>query len=395
MLTCAFVGTNQYDLDLKEKIQAAVKSIIEKNDEVEFLFYRRTEDFYLLCFMAVLKAKQMFPRKKITMTLIVEQGKTEDCFLMTKLRKLPRWAFDKITPVRQSPEDMKPSASPWKKIEREMVIRSDYVIACCYPELHDSEYELFKYTLRQRHVSVINLVNAETTDIIKEAIKTLPSIERSIVEKINEGCTYRAVASEAGISTAAIRTKEGRGRKRLRARAKEYLKKEQIKQEPMESTTCSIIFPGGPTAEPDEIITRFRQITDILIDKMGVSKFVIEQSNCPSRCMSVLFYKDNLELTVVTHYINQAGKDLDEIEKRYLPPFTKFINIDPGVKPLWARYLRGIQAMLEHSEYVVCNLGGTSTMSDRISRRIEKQRGITVIDLGKSPCVIEPPLTDQ
>ena len=290
---------------------------------------------------------------------------------------------------------MKPSASPWKKVERKMVIQSDYVIACCYPELHDSEYELFRYTMHRRHVSVLNLLNAETTDFIKDATKKLPPIERSIVEKINEGCTYRAVASAAGISIAAIRTKESRGRKRLRERTRERLKQEQIKQGPMAPKLCSIILPGGPTSEPDEIKKRFQQIADILIDIMGVSAFMIEQSNCPSRCMSLLFQKEELELAVVTHYSEQAVTDWDAIEKRYIPPFTKVLNIDPGVKPVWARYLRGIQAMLERSEYVICNLDGTSTISDRISRRIEKQKGITVIDLGKSPCVTDPLQPDE
>ena len=86
MITCTFVGTNQYDLDLKKKIDEAVKTIISKGDEIEFLLYRRIEVFYQLCFMAVLRAKHLFPHKKIPMTLIVEQGKTEDGLRMIKLR---------------------------------------------------------------------------------------------------------------------------------------------------------------------------------------------------------------------------------------------------------------------------------------------------------------------
>lgn len=130
----------------------------------------------------------------------------------------------------------------------------------------------------------------------------------------------------------------------------------------------------------------------MLIGFKGVSAFMIEQSNCPSKYMNRLLYRDGLEVTIVTHYPEQAKYNWAEVEKRYVPPFTRVWNVDTEVTRLWARYLRAIKAMLKRSNYVICNLSIESPIAERIRQYIKKQKELTVIDLGQTPYTTEPQL---
>lgn len=181
MITCTFVGTARYDLDLGERIQAALKLVISKGENIEFFFYRKTEEFYHICLFEVLKAKHLYPRKKITVTLFVKEGDKDTCSPCMRQYELPKCVFDKIIPVRFGRENKASALYPWKIIERNMVRQSDYVIACSYPELHDGEHELFGYSAHQRNVHVINLLNEETSGFIRDCVKGLPAKELAVV----------------------------------------------------------------------------------------------------------------------------------------------------------------------------------------------------------------------
>lgn len=382
MITCTFIGADQYDLDLYEKIEAAVKDMVSKADEIEFLFYRRTEIFYHLCFWAVLKAKSLFPHKKIIMTLIMKNHDSKEEPFLEKWAKLPIWAFDQIVPVIPSPAE-RPVASIWSKIERSMIRRSDYVIASCYPELHGSDYRLLEFARNRRHVRTLNLLNDKTTDYIRAAIKTLPTSEREIIEKINAGHHYTSLAQSAGISVTAIHTKESRGHWKLRKLLAERLEQARIKQGPAPHGICGVLISNGITAQRDEVRNRLYEISNYLMKSIGISAFMMEQNDLLSYNMDPLSrFRDDFELTVVTHD--------STLQKRYDYSYIKQLPIDSEVKPMWARYFRGIQEILKRSEYMICYFSGSTAMDLRIRRRMEKQKGLMIIDLGNTPHIADP-----
>lgn len=387
MVTCMFIGSSQFDFDLYEKIQTAVEKVISKDDEIEFLFYRKAMKFHCLCFLAVLKAKHQFSNKKITITLIATDI-NEERLTETKLLGPPIWAFDKIAPILNT-KDIKQTANLWNKIERKMVRESNYVIACCYPELRDIQYNLYTYALSQQHNLVFNLIDEKTTEFIQETIKTLPQDERFILEQINAGCTFASMAKNTGISASTIKFKDGRGRKRLRYSVINQLKKEQIDHGEMVSKVCSIISLNESANEPNETTIRFQEIINFLAKSINVTAFMLR----PNDIISIkkrFPNRENLELTIVTHF----HEDIGAIQKRYVPPFAKILNMVTEVKPVWARDLFCIKAMIAQSEYVICSLGEKSAMSDYITRHLKTQKGIAVLDLEKSPYISKQLMID-
>lgn len=385
MITCTFIGSKQYDFNLYDKIQEAVENLISKDNEIEFLFYRKTLKFYQFCFLAVLKSKYQFPNKKITLTLITDDIEEEKLLEINSLG-LPTWAFDKFTPILLSKKSQDWPICLWNRIERKMVQKSNFVIAYCYPQLHDVEYSLYKYALNQKQVIVSNLIEKKTTNFISESIKTLPYNDRNILEQIDAGCTYAALARGSNVSISAIKQIDSHGRQRLRNRIKRQFQQDKKEHSEMSLKVCSIISINKYSYDTYEINRKFNATINYLTEIADVSTFMINKGDCLA--MKTLFSnKANLELCIVTHLREDADIDWNAIQKQYIPPFTKVINIDSNLKPMWARYLFSIKTMIAQSDYVICNLNGSSAMNDRIRRHIKKQKGVTVIDISQSPYI--------
>ena len=382
VVKCTFIGTRQYDLDLYGKIQAAVKKVLSKGEETEFLFYQTTGEFHALCFAALLEAKPRYPNKKVTAALVGRQGVKEG---------IPSFLFDKTIPAAPGTESVRQSARRWKQTAREIIRGADYVIACCYPELRGREYELLRYAAHQRGVSVLNLLDAQTTEFLRKQIESLPSVERSIVEAVDAGCSYSALARTMGISAAAVRARDGRSRRRLRACAVERMEGRRMERGPAAPLVCSIILPGRRGGELEEQKNRLRQAMGFLVRRLDVSTFLVEQSNCPMWGFSQPHEGGmRVELVVVTHYTLRDEVDWDAVRRRYLPPFTDLMNIDPETNIRWVRYLRTVKAMLARSAFVICNVAGASPCDGRIRRCIERRRGIKILDIGRPQDIARP-----
>lgn len=388
MTTCTFVGSEVYDLDLYERLQGAVEEAVREAEEVEFLFYRRGAAFSHLCYMAALRAKRLYPRKKISLTLLVRAGeaKTEDLYGWM-WRELPCWAFDRVAPVRMEPGEAERSACPWKRIERWMVRRSDVVIGSCYAGLRDGGYELLRYAAHRRNVRTVNLACGETESFIREAVQKLPPAERSIVEQIDAGRTFRAIAQEAGVSPAAIHVKADRGRRRLRKMAGERLKRMRGKRKADVPAVCGVLLPDGVMGGE-----RFRQMAEILAVDLDVRAFMTLRGSCAPERMFSRFHGRALEWTVVTHDPELAREAEDARAGQSALSPVRYLYVEAEGKPAWARTLRAVRAVLERCDYLICDMRALPGV--RVRRSVEGQRGVTVIDLGNAPRVLEPRAMD-
>lgn len=211
------------------------------------------------------------------------------------------------------------------------------------------------------------------------------------MEAIDAGCPYAALARAVGISAAAVRARDGGSRRRLRADTLERLERGQMERCPAAPLVCSIILLGRRGGELEEQKNRLRQAVGFLMRRLGVSTFLVEQSNSPMWGFSQVHEGGmQLELVVVTHYAPQDGVDWDAVRRRYLPPFTDVINIDPETNIRWVRYLRTVKTMLARSAFVICNLDGASPGEARIRRCIERRRGVKMLDIGRSQDMARP-----
>lgn len=384
MTTCTFIGSNQYDLNLYERIQIAVKDIVSKENEIEFLFYRRTMKFYHFCFLAVLKMKHQFPNKSITLTLFTNDIKEENPIGIKPIWP-PTWAFDKIIPISFNDNTIK-SGCIWNKIERKIIQECNYVIANCYPELHGIEYNLFKYASNQTHIFISNITEKETIDFIKETINKLSFDERHILEQIDAGCTYTDLAKNMCMSKYLVKAENYRVRKYLRNHVMKRFQEYNVHSE-SPSNICSIISLNKSSSESYEIHRRLQTIIDFLTESINITTFMIMPTDFLA--MNKLSKKEsNLELIIVTHSSEPIELDSGYIQKQHhVPPYAKMMYIDTELKPMWARDLFITKSMIAQSDYVICNLNGTPAMNDRIRRYIVKQKNIAVIDLQKTPYI--------
>lgn len=378
-----FIGSSIYDPNLYEDIQREVENVIAKDNEIEFLFSRRALEFYYLSFWAVLKSKHQYPDKKITMTLIT-MDKYEEKLLSSGIRLfgIPTWIFDKIIPV---PNAEKQSVKYWNKLERKMVCRSNYIITHCYPEFHSIEYNLFKYSMNQKNVTVTNLLSDETQNCINKTIKLLSKSERLILEQINSGYTYASLARDANVPVSTIKAKYHNGRKLLKLQVLNNLHLEQIEHKKTIPGKCSIILPDCPINESDTVRLRLQEIIHFLTTGMDVTSFMITPCNCLTYVKDLFINASKINLTIITSFTEQAKSEFNMNNKQYFSAFAKVQNINYNVKSNWARYLFSIKSMIEQSEYIICNLSDTTHLENRIKRYINKQKNITVINLGNSP----------
>lgn len=387
MITCMFIGSYVYDLNLYEKLQTAVGNVIAKDNAIEFLFSRRSIEFYYLSFWVVLKSKCQFPNKKITMTLITKDNYEENLLQSgIKLFGIPVWAFDKIISISLDKEQ---PLKQWNKLERKMICESNYVITHCYSELHGVEYNLLKFVMNQRNLIVINILNRETADFINETIKMLPSNNRLILEQINLGHTYVSLARATNVSISSLKTNDYNCRKHIRSQILNKLKLEQIEQKKILSGKCSIILPDSSTNKLDTIRLRLKESIRFLIESMNVTSFMITPSDCLNYINHLFSNRKELDLTVVTCFLEHNEEEQNPINMYQIPRFAEIQNINYNVKSKWARYLFSIKTMIAQSEYVICNFSGTTPLEDQIRSYIKKQNDITVIDLGKSSYTTE------
>lgn len=190
---------------------------------------------------------------------------------------------------------------------------------------------------------------------------------------------------------AAVRARDGRSRRRLRAGAVERMEGGRMERGPAAPLVCSIILLGRRGGELEEQKNRLRQAMGFLARRLGVSTFLVEQSNSPMWGFSQPHEGGmRVELVVVTHYTLRDEVDWDAVRRRYLPPFTDLMNIDPETNIRWVRYLRTVKAMLARSAFVICNVAGASPCDGRIRRCIERRRGIKILDIGRPQDMARP-----
>ncbi len=147
---------------------------------------------------------------------------------------------------------------------------------------------------------------------------------------------------------------------------------------------CSIFSLGKPTYES---ISAFEQTIAFLAEDYLVQNFFITLESCyPEYCEKLkklqTIYNIDTKITVITHYpeeINQTSSSFFDV---FL--FCDNVeNIDTKAKNLRSQNIRVIKALIDRSDFCVCNLDKT-IFAEKIRKYVSQKPKATLLDLSIS-----------
>lgn len=380
MAICSFLGYGDvYDTNLLLDIRLAVEKVLVQGEIIEFQFFCQGR-FYNLCLAAALEAKQRHPGR-VTLTLILDKDHMETTNFLgfnTAMQDV-QILFDKIIPL-DLPEDLSKYHAARNKALRSFILNADYVISYYYTELRGEWARL--QTAMRKSVKVIELSRDETNAYIKDCIEKLPERQSAVIRKINAGESYSSVGRAAGVTSNAIHEKDFRGRKRLRAYARDRLKRELAAQGPVSPVSCSLMLSGPP-----DRWGLCRTAVWFLIKNLGVTQFFVEHINGTADYtdqIAQICHSQNVQITVYSH-LTESGES--EWREYYQQSNFDVIHVDSAAKTVQARISEAELKMLGRSEYVIYDSTKEAVLVERIQKQIAKFRHLKVFDIGHTPCI--------
>ncbi len=147
---------------------------------------------------------------------------------------------------------------------------------------------------------------------------------------------------------------------------------------------CSIFSLGKATCES---ISAFEQTITSLVEDCLVQNFFITLESCyPEYCEKLKklqsTYDKNIKITVITHY----PENIDQTNSNFFDAFLfgdNIENIDTKAKNFRTQNLRVIKALIDRSDFCICNLDVT-IFSDKIRKYVGQKPKVTLLDLSVS-----------
>ena len=370
MLTCSFLGHSKlYDPNIKiyGNLNLTIRKLIMNHDEIEFLIYQmgtyHMGEFYNLCLAAIMEAKQRYPVKKFIFTKIKDPKIGND--LCEKGKVIPDYFYDKtIAPFDNY------TTIHLKQILRWIISKSHLLLCYIYKDFYDynSEYEY----AQKNNLTIFNMIDTDTEEYITRSINLLSEREQFIINKMNNGHSFRAIGELYKISGTAIRQSNLKARFKLKKFALDKL--QQNANEPYHPVVCGILLLTLPTAD---IIKAVNQTCYFLIQQYNVSVFLIEQKDFHQ--MPTIIWQDiikrnpSIRFKIITHYSREIQLEWGA------PPFNDILNIDPQMIQ-WTS-LKAVKYLLNNADFLVCHLDPKSPLSENIKKHIQKTEQLKVFNI--------------
>lgn len=149
------------------------------------------------------------------------------------------------------------------------------------------------------------------------------------------------------------------------------------------SLVCSIFSLG--TITPEAVIS-FSQAVRLLVDVYSVQNFFITLESCYPEYLEVLkefqnAYSKKLKITLITHYPPETNLT-HSIFFGIFPPCNHIENIDTKAKKLRTQNIRVIKALMNRSDFCICNLDKT-IFTDTIKRYAREAKQIEILDVSR------------
>ena len=282
MAVCSFLGHNGgydkegiYDVDIQDRLRAAVDRVVNKNNTVEFLMYQRGP-FFDRCLLAVLEAKTRYPGK-VTVSVVVD-GETKIG------HDYPPCIVDKMVPLPLALPVGNNVAQSYKSAVRFLIQQSTHLISCLYEPLLDTENLLLYSARRKKDLEIIDISNEQTVEAILEFATQLPDKEQLVFQKLNGGCTLKEAGALLGVGPERVRQiKVAAFHKLRKALEHRYYWAEKERNPP--ALTCCIVSTGTATYER---LRMFEKLLRFIMERYGIIQFYITGDLCHSPYLYVL-----------------------------------------------------------------------------------------------------------
>lgn len=201
----------------------------------------------------------------------------------------------------------------------------------------------------------------------------------------NNGQTPKEIGKLLGIPDSTVRNISKCACRNLK-RSTAVRLQHMLRQTSQPPVVCSIFAMGTATCET---LSSFEQAALFLIKTYYVTQFHVASEYCYSEYMSVLnrisqsYPHRNIQITAITHYPEITTDDWRNISSRFIPPCHSVKNINTHAKRIRAKVLRTTKAMIEQSDFCICNLFQDS-LAENIKKHLSKVKGTKVFDISKT-----------
>jgi len=387
MIICTFLGhVNLYDSNIYQKLVETIQRIVKAHDEIEFIFSTTYGGFYKICLMAAYHAKQCYPQKKITTTVLVNSPNQAE--VITELKQgsvdFPPYLIDRVVsaPPNLAPKNKQDFSLSYKKMVRWLLCRSTYLVTYLYPAFCEPEMRHVLYA-KKRGVKILDITNKSTEETIKNGLSLLSEEEQFIIQELLDGGSFAEIGRHLGVAGASINQRAHLAARSLRRYAETKLLQE-YKEGTSNPLTCSI-FSMGPATYKSVIL--FKREISLLLDKFHVRQFYIASEYIDSEYMyelqrySKTFRYSDMEIVVTTHYPKMTIAEWKNIETQISPVCHRIKNIEIQGKNTRSQIWQATKAMIEQSDFCICNLS-ISSRSKSITKYAQKAKK-TVLDISK------------
>ena len=374
MAICSFLGHAElYDVDIEDRLQAAVDRIVTENDTVEFLLHDHRE-FYNQCLLAAMRARARNPQK-VTITLV--------CDSMIKCHRIaPLYVADRVFVLPKASYKSKDPTLSFKRLVRWVIQNSTHLIRYVYKEF-DSQVNYFLNLASNQPLKIFPVTSEDTRQTIIEFYKNLSDRDRLVFERAAEGLPQNKIAENLNISSSRVSQILHYGFRTIHKDLKRryYIKRATAGERRVRS--CSIFSTGEVT---DEILSIYKTLISFLITRCDVAYFYIEYTYSNTLCSVIKEEADRHphHITVVT----DSEEYLEPIEERkdiasaFHPPYDALeciaqLEYDSISKPFVL-----LSNMIDRSDFCICDLSA-SNYGDAIEEYISQTKRVVLLDIGK------------
>lgn len=303
MAVCTFLGhETMYEEDLPGRIQRAVDAVIEKYETVDFWFWR-PGPFYAQCHMAVMRAKQRCPDKRITVSVVMDRAACQAFMAQTEpaYAQMPRGMVDRViaAPEFTAAQGGTHALTIGKKINRWVMRKAACVIAYLYEALHAPEQGLYGAAQRAG-ARMVDVTAPETAAFFEQCIERLDGTEKQIFEGYRQRRTLGQIGAALGVSGTRIQ-------QMTRTVCVQWMQAALACRRSMNETggmgapACSVFGMGEATYWS---MAALEQAARYLVRQFGVQVFYVPAQECSCGYLYVLRavtqWHDGVQIVAVT-----------------------------------------------------------------------------------------------
>jgi len=401
MAVCTIIGHSElFDADLEERIEKAIAAIARQNDEIDFWFHN-AHGIARTVFVAAIRAKARYPKKKITITL-VDSGVRQSDMPHRNLFlgwSFPACAFDRLLvppyaselqSLLEAPLDDMDHAQMHrvrKKIERWMLQQSDYCLCYTYRELMESTTSLYQYALRLKTLRMLNLTNPDTTAFFRERVARFPADEYDVFRYWDQGESLKSIGARYGITGTAVERRLKHTRKKLRGLGENRLLKASRERG---CKRCGIVGVGAGTQEENSTL---QNTLAYLHRNHGVKEFWVKDEFLSSEYFETLTYQllrwQDSKLVIVTAQQDNEETLKENLRHRMMVRYCDVRYFEPECKSLRARNLRTIKHIMDSTDFCAFSSVGKSAFHDSIVLHIRGKQPKVAFDIGNADISVE------